>query len=193
LVVLIAALAMAFYAARSDRPVRRSALPGQWPEPAQGACARDTWDAYEKHLTALASYDLKATVLSTERYYFDPVAKLSPIDFALGWGAMSDLDLARRLDIRQSGRFFRYRMPPPGFPLSVDEVIRSSANVHLIPADTSLRDRLLAVRRGDVIHVSGRLVEARGDDGSHWRSSLTRTDPGGGACELLWVERVDWE
>jgi hypothetical protein len=33
-------------------------------------------------------------------------------------------------------------------------------------------------------------VRLDGEDGSHWQSSLTREDSGGGACELLWVTEV---
>jgi hypothetical protein len=37
----------------------------------------------------------------------------------------------------------------------------------------------------------GYLVEVRGRDGFRWRSSLTREDTGNGACELVWVEKLD--
>lgn len=38
-------------------------------------------------LTPLASFNIRARVLSTENYYFGREADLSPIDLALGWGA----------------------------------------------------------------------------------------------------------
>jgi hypothetical protein len=47
------------------------------------------------------------------------------------------------------------------------------------------------VRTGSVVRLEGYLVEARADDGWRWRSSLTREDTGNGACELVWVERLD--
>jgi hypothetical protein len=34
-------------------------------------------------------------------------------------------------------------------------------------------------------------MEARAPDGWRWRSSLTREDVGNGACELVWVERIE--
>jgi hypothetical protein len=42
-----------------------------------------------------------------------------------------------------------------------------------------------------VVALTGYLVEVRGPDGFRWRSSLTREDTGNGACELVWVEKLD--
>jgi len=38
--------------------------------------------------------------------------------------------------------------------------------------------------------LTGTLVDATRDDGALWRTSLTRTDAGAGACEVLLVEHV---
>ena len=35
------------------------------------------------------------------------------------------------------------------------------------------------------------LVEIRSADGRHWRSSTTREDTGGGACEVVWVTQLE--
>jgi hypothetical protein len=42
-----------------------------------------------------------------------------------------------------------------------------------------------------LIHLSGLLVEATGPEIGTWRSSLSRTDSGNGACELVWVEELE--
>src|SRR4051794_25275118 len=106
---------MAYYASHSDRPFHSSPALGQWAEPAQTACPRDSWTVGTDRITALASYDMKVTVLSTERYWFDNGAHLSPVDFAVGWGPMSRLSLADQLSMRQGGRKFEYRLPSRGF------------------------------------------------------------------------------
>jgi len=49
---------------------------------------------------------------------------------------------------------------------------------------------LLAVKKGELVTVAGFLVEVTRPNGWKWRTSLTRTDTGGGACELVWVERI---
>ena len=41
-----------------------------------------------------------------------------------------------------------------------------------------------------LIYLKGQLVEVKSSDGWTWRSSLSREDTGGGACELMLVEEV---
>lgn len=142
----------------------------------------------EFQLQPLASFSTEARLLSRMRYRMDEEAKLSPFDFALGWGRMSDSAVLARLDYDQSSRFFTYRYEQP--PIPHQEIDRSIANVHLIPADDSIARLLSAVPVGEVVGLEGWLVEARRDDGWRWRSSMTREDTGAGACELLYVRAV---
>ncbi|HPA01792.1 MAG TPA: hypothetical protein PLK29_06155 [Chiayiivirga sp.] len=143
----------------------------------------------EFRLTPLAHFRVNARVLGREDYRFDEGAALSPMDLALGWGRMSDSAVLDRLDIDQSMRFYswRWRNEPP---LPPQEIVESSANMHLIPADAGVERQLRRVRRGDVVEIEGYLIEARRDDGWFWRSSLTRKDSGAGACELVYVTSV---
>jgi hypothetical protein len=62
--------------------------------------------------------------------------------------------------------------------------------MHMIPADGRIERQLKSIHAEDVVRLSGYLVEARGPNGFKWRSSLTSTDTGSGACELMWVEEV---
>ncbi|HET7227217.1 MAG TPA: hypothetical protein VFJ55_01130, partial [Chthoniobacterales bacterium] len=48
-----------------------------------------------------------------------------------------------------------------------------------------------SLRCGALVHLSGELVEATGPRIGTWRSSLSRTDSGNGACELLYLEEMD--
>ena len=141
-------------------------------------------------ITPLAEFRIDARVLGRETYRFDAGAVLAPIDLALGWGRMSDSDVIERLVISQSGRWYSYRWGAEGPPLPPAEIRSSSANMHLIPADAGVAGLLDKVRVGDLVRIEGKLVQADGEDGWHWRSSLTREDSGGGACELIWVESV---
>lgn len=43
----------------------------------------------ELTITPLAGYSIKAVVLSRQRYRYDALAELAPLDLALGWGPMS--------------------------------------------------------------------------------------------------------
>lgn len=142
-------------------------------------------DSYR--ITPLAQFDIEARVLARETYRFDAGAALSPIDLALGWGRMSDSSVIERLDISQSARWYNYRWGGEGPPLPPEDIRRSSANMHMIPADAAIADQLDRVRVGDVVRIEGKLVAVEGDDGWRWRSSLTRDDTGNGACEVVYV------
>lgn len=141
-------------------------------------------------LQPLADFEIEARVLSREDYSIDAGSDLSPTDLALGWGRMSDTSVIEQLDISQSVRFFTYRWREQP-PIPLREIERSSANMHLIPADASVARDLDKVRQGSLIRLQGKLVEARRSDGFQWRSSLTREDTGGGACELVLVESIE--
>ena len=138
---------------------------------------------------ALAEYTISARVLSTQRYRFGRTAALAPLDFALGWARMTEPAVLDRLDIRQGGRwyFWRYQGTPP---LPVDEITRSSANVHLIPADRQVASTLHRARPGRTLTLRGYLVELEAGDGWRWTSSLHRDDSGDGSCELMYVQAV---
>jgi len=140
------------------------------------------------NLVPQARFSLEARVLGKEIYRLDAGANLAPVDLALGWGLMSDSSVLSRLSISQSQRFYFWRATE--LPAPPEDIARHSANMHLIPASPDMERRLRALRPGQVIRLSGQLVEASRPDGWRWRSSLSRTDTGQGACELIWVEEL---
>lgn len=150
-----------------------------------------TWDLKDHHLTELATYHVKALVLGAERYRNDRFGEISPVDFALGWGPMSDYRALNEMTITQSGRWYGYQYSPQQNPPPPDQISSHSANTHMIPIDAAIEKKLLSVRAGDVIEADGYLVEVKGKDGFSSRSSLTRTDTDGGACEVMLVENIE--
>jgi hypothetical protein len=140
-------------------------------------------------LATRAYIDLTARVLSREDYTWDAGAKLAPTDLALGWGRMSDSAVLASFDISQSGRFFYWRTKT--WPIPRNEIELSTANVHMIPADAGVRGALKRVRKGQLVHIEGFLVDASGPNGWRWTTSMTRSDTGAGACELVYVESLD--
>lgn len=159
-------------------------------EPIQGPPAStDAWNDHDHQLVSLATFDIHARVLAKERYRFDRAAELSPVDLALGWGRMSDSSVLDRIKIWQDGRW--YYWSTPSFPIPAEEITSHSANMHMIPATSLVRRQLLRVRVGQVVHLRGQLIRAEGRDQWKWTSSLSRTDSGDGACEVIWVETVE--
>jgi hypothetical protein len=141
-------------------------------------------------LTPRASYDITARILSREDYHFDAISDLVPEDLALGWGPMSDNRILEAFEITQGARFYSWR-PTAKLPILRQEVIEHSANTHVIPADAGVRSQLARLRKGQVVHLEGVLVDAVRDDGSWMRTSLSRSDTGAGACEVMLVEHVE--
>jgi len=135
-----------------------------------------------------ADFEIEARVLSRKNYRFDAGAELSPVDLALGWGAMSDETVLDQMDISQGARFFTWRVNE--FPIPYEEIVNHSANMHMVPANKSIAKDLKRVKRGHVVRVRGKLVNISGENGWNWSSSLVRNDSGNGACELIWVESV---
>jgi hypothetical protein len=141
-------------------------------------------------LTPRARYDITARILSREDYHFDDLASLIPEDLALGWGAMSDNRVLQDFEITQSSRFYFWR-PLASLPIPRQDVIEHSANTHVIPADGSIRRELARLRVGQVVHLTGLLVDGVRDDGRWFHTSLTRSDTGPGACEVMLVDTVE--
>ena len=139
-------------------------------------------------ITPLQSFQIEARVLSTKNYSLDREADLSPVDFALGWGSMSDEAILSKVDISQSNRFYYWHVDE--FPIPRRDIETQSANMHMIPADKQIEKTLKSVRPGQVVKFSGYLIEAKANDGWHWKSSLTREDTGNGACELVFVKAL---
>jgi hypothetical protein len=136
----------------------------------------------------LATFDIRARVIATERYWFDQGSALSPVDLVLGWGATSDSTVLKQISVSQSGRFYHWWVKTLPLPRRLIET--QSANMHMIPASGEIARQLKSIRAGNMVHLKGYLVEATSKEGFRWKSSLTRTDTGSGACELILVESI---
>jgi hypothetical protein len=143
-------------------------------------------------LTHRAEFNIRARVLSREDYWLGSEADLSPLDLALGWGPMSDQSVLDRITITQGSRWYftRYELPAP---ISDKAIINNSANMHMIPSNSWVRKKLKKLRRGDVVQLTGFLVDVDGDSGFRWRTSLRRSDTGNGSCEILYLEHIHIE
>ena len=141
-------------------------------------------------LTALAEFSIGARVILAREYSSDRESSLAPVDLALAWGPMADPRVLSAISFSQGGRFYhwRYEGTPP---IPHREIELNSANMHMIPSTKELAARLRAIKPGDLVRLRGYLVQAQAPDGWHWRSSLTREDTGGGACELVFVQALE--
>jgi hypothetical protein len=131
---------------------------------------------------------VSGVVAAATSYRFDAVSFLSPVDLVLTWGQLPDEPYDGQVSYSQTGRFYFWRTPSNSLDLRYIE--SHSANMHMIPATPNLHKALRGVDDGDLVRIKGLLVNASTAEGFTWGSSMTRTDTGPGACELIWVEEL---
>jgi len=155
------------------------------------ATSGEPWKLKDFSIKPLADYSIRARVLMMERYWWGREADLSPLDLTLGWRRMSDQSVLEQIAFTRQRRAYCYRPKASDkWPIPAAEIISHSANMHLIPATPEVDAELKSFHAGDVVLLAGQLVEVTAPDGWRWRSSLTRTDEGQGACELMWVKEA---
>ena len=189
-----AALCVAFFGIEAARTSLQAPKPVR-PPPAQVLVQSPVQTPTDKaafgfegyQIKPLAQFTVRARVLAREDYQMDKEADLSPMVLALGWKQMADPAVYRPLNITQGGRWYRYSWKEQP-PIPLQEIIESSANMHMIPANASVHKALKKARAGGLIQISGYLVEATHPKGWRWTSSLTRSDSGANSCELVFVE-----
>jgi hypothetical protein len=140
-------------------------------------------------ITPLRNFNIEARVLSKEKYSFDKEAELSPLDLTLGWGRMSDESILKTINITQSGRWYHWQTDR--FPIPRREIETHSANMHMIPATKEIEKSLNKIRKGEVVMIEGYLVRVDAKDGYYWVSSLSRSDTGAHACEVVFVKSIE--
>jgi hypothetical protein len=149
-----------------------------------------SFDYGKYRLKPLAAFVIDARILHRKNYHYDSGAALVPVDLAVGWGPMSDQAVLDHLTISQASRFYYYEYQNPP-PIPREEIVSHSTNLHLIPSTKEIAAECKSLRTGELVHLSGLLVEATGPGIGTWSSSLTRTDTGKGACEVVWVEEIN--
>jgi hypothetical protein len=148
------------------------------------------FDARGVRLIVRARYDITARVLRKEIYRADDGADIAPVDLGVGWGPLSDTRVIDELDFSQMGRFFYWKPRHQPFAVPLDVLNSHVAQMHIIPATSALEAQIKRLRPGQIATISGYLVDVRRADGFVWNTSLTRTDTGNGACEIVWVESL---
>jgi hypothetical protein len=189
LIVALAGVALGLFFLLTGGPIDRPPGVLAANEPLQRLVQRPAFQFGAYELTPLADFDVEARVLSVEKYHTDGGSRLSPIDFALGWGPMSDSAVLEHFRVTQGARFFT--IYPDEQAIDMKVALLSAANMHLIPATGTLESELKRVRPGNIVHLHGQLVSVLGPNNFTWRSSLTRADTGNGACELFYVEAIE--
>ena len=132
----------------------------------------------------LEPYAIRARVLSKKNYrdYW------APVDLLLVWGELLDPKTTSGV-IAEQGDRLGWWFPPKDHPLGSKK--HMIANTHLIADDEEIRKQILEISEGDTIYLEGALVEAEIEPKKIMKSSLSRTDSGRGACEVILIRRIE--
>lgn len=160
-------------------------------EPRQGALIESpvSWPHGDAILTEVATWELEAVVLHRKWYRWDDFGSVVPLDLALGWGPMSDPDVLEELRVTQRNRWY-WVYWSRDMVHSEETLMASSSNVHILPATREVLRTLRSFDEGDNVYLRGRLVDVS-LGGGVMRTSRTREDRGGGACEVFFVEAAE--
>lgn len=144
----------------------------------------------ETRLSPQATFEITGVVLAKNRYLL-PWEKMpvAPLSLSLGWGTLSDPGVYGAFRFSHHGRSMSVSHNAPGY---IDQrvVDLQSANMQIIPATDAVRKQISSIRVGNMVRLSGFLVDINAG-GKIIETSTIRTDTGLGSDEILYVQIVD--
>lgn len=145
-------------------------------------------DSGNVDLSLLAEYTIDAVVKSKKKYSDYP-SQVSIYDLALAWGDLNSEEIDKHINYSQSGRWYYYRYSNES-SVSQDYISKHSSNVHIIHKDDKILKEIKDIKENNRVKLEGYLVSVNFINGP-WKSSLTRSDTGNGACEIMYVTNVE--
>lgn len=161
-------------------PVQTEVLPGDSAAP----CCRD---GYCWEFEPLYRYDISAYVFGVSHKLASEFDGVMAADLGLLWGENAARGLYRHTKLRVRMDWFRASWKN-GDHFNMD----AAANTHIVTCDPAVYKKVRGVRMGDQVRLKGLLVGMKIKKGASGepmtaRSSVSRTDSGGGACEIVYV------
>ncbi|MGF1670767.1 MAG: hypothetical protein ACFCU6_09975 [Balneolaceae bacterium] len=148
---------------------------------------KDTFTHKNYTISPIRRIESSARILSQKRFFFDNKSDISPYDFVIGWGPMSDERNLNEIRVHQKNRTFEIEMLKPALPAS--EMKNHVALLHAVPANQFIADDLKRARVGHIIHIKGYIVDIKQSQGWMWKSSYDEKEFGRGA-EVIWIEEL---
>ncbi|MBI4618284.1 MAG: hypothetical protein HY720_32090 [Planctomycetes bacterium] len=172
--------------------------PGLLAEPVQRPTTRETFSFEYRGVTydvePVAEYEIQGLVVahndtsSIGDVYHDS-SSVDTKDVGMIWGDNLRTDDFRKCEYR-SGSWTCYVEWPAGVKFHLD----SMSNTHIVTGDDEVRGEVGRIRVGDQVRLTGLLVNYRdGRRPDSWRrSSTVRQDTGNGACEVMFLEEIEF-
>jgi len=146
----------------------------------------------EIFISPMATYSVSAKVMSATNYSSDWQAEFEPTDLALAWGKLAEPEYKEGITYTQSGRWYYYNYDST-FKADGTYIKDHSSNHHMIPANDNIKKAVQKVKEGQKVKIDGYLVNVRyiTSEGEFTQtSSLTRNDTEDGACEVVYVTKL---
>ena len=146
----------------------------------------------ELKITPVAVYKIAALVVGAESYSYGWNAEICPVDLGLAWGKLADPEFQRYVSYSQDNRWVSFNTKKDS-PFDVAYVTSHASNHHIIPATQNIGYAVKTIKKKKKVVLEGLLVNITGTyDGKTvwWNTSLSRTDTGDGACEILYVTKA---
>ena len=206
--VFLICLVIGYFGKDSYKSIGAEALqPEVFLAPAQTLVAKNDIIAFQKDgfsykITPLYDYSISGLVVHkmdyNKWYSLSRTDETFTTDVCMLWGdnLKNGAYQNKTLSIKQDFRFclFSYRN---GTPIANEAL----SNNHLIISDSAVKKIMDGVSAGDQIRIIGKLInvhaESTGVVGKYepktadWRTSTTRVDSGAGACEIIYVEKIE--
>lgn len=127
-------------------------------------------------------------VIKKKHYYFDELAKYSPLDALVGWKDMSD---ERNLDYLYYSLHNRnYKLDYTKPPVDLQIINAQTDLWHLIPSSSKIEEIVDKLRNGNIIYIEGLLVNISNDTNYEFVSA-TEIDPKNKQNNFnIWVQEI---
>lgn len=113
-------------------------------------------------------YEADARVLNASNYYFDRMSRISPMDIAIGWDNLSDEAFINAIDFSITERELEWQSSVS--TIDETEIKNSTQLLHIIPKNRQIRETLKSIKIGDIVTLSGYLVNVKSAIGLKWNS-----------------------
>ncbi|MFA6217663.1 MAG: hypothetical protein WDL87_08465 [Candidatus Omnitrophota bacterium] len=155
---------------------------------------------YSYDLTPVFEYEINALVVSKLNYKLFGIYRsdsIFPVDLCMIWGDNVLQKLYKNWTLRFSQDCRWCEVEWWG---NLDFKLNEYSNCHLVTNKKSILKKINRIVVGDQLRIKGKLVNIEGalvgkpdrytPRQLSWKSSVSRTDSGAGACEIIYVEDI---
>jgi|GEM_PF-1501358 len=157
----------------------------------------DTGWAY--NIEELMDYTVEGEVMGV-RFYKEDKAPFGLVDAALAWGDILKTGVKENLEVTMEYRYCSYYYTYENSEISFYYLKTHMSNNHLIPGSEDIFNKIIRIKKGDYIKISGTLIHIKGEkrennkiERMEWGpSSTTLEDEGDKACEIILVKTLEF-